>query len=70
MVEVIVAGAVVASGAAMLSRRQAASSVGSPSRVYAASHFTEASPDLPCPWCRASAAESDTHCPSCHQPFG
>jgi hypothetical protein len=26
--------------------------------------------ELPCPWCRASTAESDTRCPSCHQAFG
>ena len=26
--------------------------------------------DLPCPWCNAATAESDTRCPSCHQRFG
>ena len=26
--------------------------------------------DLPCPWCNAATAETDTACPACGQPFG
>ena len=26
--------------------------------------------DLPCPWCRAETAESDTRCPGCGRRFG
>jgi len=25
--------------------------------------------DLPCPWCQAPTRETDTACPSCHEPF-
>ena len=27
-------------------------------------------PDLPCPWCRAPTAETDTSCPRCGKRFG
>ena len=69
MVEVIVTGALVAGGAAILGRRQLQTPriSGVPG---AGSRGGEAPSDLPCPWCMAATNESDSHCPSCHQPFG
>ena len=53
--------------------------VGTSSRTVMSSSVTEVLPlagfdeppaDLPCPWCQAPPAESDSYCPSCGQPFG
>ena len=70
MVEALVAGAVVAGGIAILSRRLPASSGAfGPAHILTGATL-DASSDLPCPWCRAATSETDTHCPNCHQPFG
>jgi hypothetical protein len=71
MVEVIVAGTIVAGAAAVVSRRQP----GLP-RVHMAvpkgprSLVIDGEHDLPCPWCKAATTEADSHCPSCRQRFG
>jgi len=68
MVEVLVASAFVAGGvmaAARLGQPLQArrfEAVGAGSAVFG--------DDLPCPWCHAATAESDTRCPSCQQRFG
>jgi hypothetical protein len=70
MVEAIVAGALIAGGMAALSRRQPTPMRGRAPSAFAPITVSEASPDLPCPWCMAATAETDDHCPSCRQPFG
>jgi hypothetical protein len=70
MVEAIVAGAIIAGGMAALSRRQPHPSPHSMRSAFSPIDVAETAPDLPCPWCMASTAETDRHCPSCHQPFG
>ena len=70
MVETLVVGLVIAGGIALLGRRQPSTSGVWSRSLHPTADRTEASSDLPCPWCRSATRESDTHCPSCRQPFG
>ena len=70
MVETLIALSIVAGGIVLLGRRQATSSGGLPRAFPSLSIATDVASDLPCPWCRAATSETDTHCPSCRQPFG
>lgn len=66
MMDILVAGALVAAGVTVATRRFTPDSVIQPTQ-YAA---RTADSDLPCPWCHAATREDDRRCPSCHQPFG
>ena len=38
--------------------------------IVDAFELDDSADDLPCPWCRARTAESDSRCPSCGRAFG
>ena len=72
MVEVLVAGAFVAGGVAVVARRNSEGSFASGSHSHSRHVFadTDYQTDLPCPWCNAQTNEDDPRCPSCGQRFG
>ena len=66
MVDILVAGALVAAGVTVVTRRFTPDVMSRPvSRTMLA-----VDSDLPCPWCHAATREDDSRCPSCRQPFG
>ena len=70
MVETLIVLSIVAGGIVLLGRRQATSSGTLSQSLPSIGMAIDAKSDLPCPWCRAATSETDTHCPSCRQPFG
>ncbi len=66
MVDILLAGALVAAGVTVATRRFTPGVT--PQRTDYLTLAAES--DLPCPWCHAATTEDDRRCPSCHQPFG
>jgi len=70
VVEVLVAGALVAGGVAVVARRNTDGSLASGPHSPHAFIDADYQADLPCPWCNAQTREDDPRCPSCGQRFG
>jgi len=73
MVDILVAGALVAAGVTVATGRfsvPGARQLRLAPLASSSDRLLAEDTDLPCPWCEAATGEDDRRCPSCHQPFG
>ena len=71
MVELLVAGSLIAAVAAVtVSRGPTPSLESNLTFDQIAIEPDPDGPDLPCPWCEAPTLETDEHCPTCRRKFG